>query len=404
MPDTPAQLDTDETLHILAGQLIQNGVVDVSGCPSGGMANGAPDGCGLEHARQAMIEWQNKFDLDIWLVSNAIGLPPKILKTLLLEESQFWPGNAHYAMAEYGLAQINDMGADVALRWDPNLYQEICSSVLSSCTTPYLHLSDLSRGMVRGALLNQLNAECPTCKYGLDVELAHTSVYTIARVLHANCWESWYVLSENRVAAASYEDFWKFTLVSYHSGYYCLDTAVAATLKAGEPMDWQHVSGHMDCPGATDYVNNFWNTLSTFNNKLMVPTLVEAASANLISPPTETPIATSIVPVPSPTPVTSHASVRVTVYVDKNGNDLPDPSEGVSGVSIKLTLLNGMSELGTTDDQGEAIFDLTGTPVGEVVNVSLEGLYRNENLILPETGVADVLFKFAQPILPSILP
>ena len=55
MPSDPSLLNTDETLYLLAGILIRNGVVDVSACPSGGMANGAPDGCGIEQSRTAMV-------------------------------------------------------------------------------------------------------------------------------------------------------------------------------------------------------------------------------------------------------------------------------------------------------------------------------------------------------------
>jgi hypothetical protein len=404
MTSNPSELDTNETLYLLAGSLIQNGVVDVSACPSGGMANGSPDGCGMEQARKAMVAWQNKFDLDIWLTSNAIGIPPKLLKTLLMQESQFWPANAQYVMAEIGLAQINDQGADVALRWDPNLYQEICSGVLSDCNTPYLHLPESLRAMVRGALLNQLNAQCPTCKYGLNVELAHTSIYTIARVLHANCWDSYYALQQNKVTAASYEDYWKLTLVSYHSGFYCLDSAVAATVKAGESIDWPNVSQHLICPGAALYVDNFWNTLATFNNKVIVPNPVESVSANLVQESTLVPSATPPASSASVTPAISSASVIVHVYVDKNGNGIPDPSEGVSGVSVELTLPNGKNEYQTTDGQGDAIFDSTGGPVGDVVKISLVNLYRSQNLILSESGVMRVVFKFDQPNLPTSLP
>jgi hypothetical protein len=92
------------------------------------------------------------------------------------------------------------------------------------------------------------------------------------------------------------------------------------------------------------------------------------------------------------------------VYVDKNGNSIPDPSEGVSSVSVKLVHSTGMSEFGTTNDQGDVFFDLTGSPVGEVITISLENLYRSQTEILPETGSVNVFFKFVQPNLPPNLP
>jgi hypothetical protein len=402
MPSDPSQLNTNETLYYLAGILIRNGVVDVSSCPSGGMANGAPNGCGIEQAKPAIVEWQNKFDLDIWLASNAIGIPAKLFKILLLQESQFWPGNAQNAVAEFGLAQINDMGADVALRWDPNLYQEVCSKVLSNCNMPYMQQPESLRAIVRGALLTQMNAQCPTCKFGLDLNVAHTSIYTIARVLHATCWDSGKDLSLNNVTAASYDDYWKLTMLSYHSGYYCLDAAIKGTVAASETIDWQHVSTHLTCPGAAKYVDNFWTALSSFSNTVISPN--EAENANLIPTPTLLPSATPTVALPSPTPLESSALVDVHVYVDKNGNGILDSSEGVSGASVKLVLPSGMSEFGTTNNQGDDMFDLSGRPVGEILTVSLENLYRSQTVILPETGTVNVFFKFAQPILPPNLP
>jgi hypothetical protein len=404
MPSDPSQLNTNETLYYLAGILIRNGVVDVSTCPSGGMANGAPNGCGIEKSRPAIVEWQNKFDLDIWLASNAIGIPAKLLKILLLQESQFWPGNAQNAVAEFGLAQINDMGADVALRWDPDLYQQVCSTVLSNCNMPYMQQPESLRAIVRGALLTQMNAQCLTCKNGLDLNVAHTSIYTIAKVLHAICWDSGKDLSLNNVTAASYEDYWKLTLLSYHSGYYCLDAAIKGTVTAGETIDWQHVSTHLTCPGAAKYVDNFWTALSSFNNIVINPNINEAENANLISTPTLLPTATSTVAIPSPTPLESSALVDVHVYVDKNGNGAPDSSEGVSGASVELVLRTGMSEFGTTDDQGDVLFNLTGRPAGEILTVSLENLYRSQTVILPDNGTVNVFFKFVQPILPPNLP
>ena len=404
LPGDPSQLNTNQRLDYLAGILIRNGVVDTSSCPSGGMANGAPNGCGIEQSRTAMVEWQNKFDLDIWLVSNAVGIPAKLLKVLILQESQFWPGNAQNAVAEFGLAQINDMGADVALRWDPNLYKEVCSTVLSDCSTPYVRLPGKLQAMVRGALLTQMNAQCPSCKYGLNLAVAHTSIYTIARMVHATCWDSGYDLSQNKATAASYDDYWKFTLVSYHSGYYCLDMAIKATVNAAEPIDWQHVSNHLTCPGAAKYVDNFWNALSGFHNTVLNPNAIESANASLIPIATPIPSATPTAGFASPTPAASSASVNVHVYVDKNGNGIPDPSEGVSGVSVKLVLSSGMTFFGTTNIQGDVVFDLSGNPVGEIITVSLENLYRSQAVILPETGSVNVLFKFVQPILPPNLP
>lgn len=394
-PDSPTKLNTNQTLYYLANSLIKNGVVDVSDCPSGGFTDGSPNGCAIETSRSAMIEWQNKFDLDLWLVGNSVGIPPILLKTFILQESQFWPGNAKYAVAEFGLAQINDYGADVALRWDPNLYQEMCAGILSDCSIPYWRLSQSLREMVRGNLLNKLNAECPTCQYGLDMDVAHSSIYTIARVIHANCWESGNIVTLNQANVQSYEDFWKFTLVSYHSGYTCLDNSIKLTTKFHETVDWQHVSENMNCQGAVEYVDNFWNSLTSFNSHVIPSDEITTSSAAITYLPTKTP------PPPSGP---SNVSMKVVVYVDQNGNNSPETSEGVSGVNVQITLPDGSSQYGTTDTYGNVRFLITGVSQGDVIKVSLENLYRTQNIVIPPSGDVEVVFKFAQPDIPSVLP
>ena len=56
LPGDPSQLNTNQRLDYLAGILIRNGVVDTSSCPSGGMANGAPNGCGIEQEKPDIEE------------------------------------------------------------------------------------------------------------------------------------------------------------------------------------------------------------------------------------------------------------------------------------------------------------------------------------------------------------
>jgi hypothetical protein len=53
---------------------------------------------------------------------------------------------------------------------------------------------------------------------------------------------------------------------------------------------------------------------------------------------------------------------------------------------------------------GIAIFDMSGYTPGIGVNVSLPGLYRNENFGLPEDGDVLVTFMFEQPSLPTMIP
>ncbi|MBM3150989.1 MAG: hypothetical protein FJZ96_02085 [Chloroflexi bacterium] len=396
MPRTPSELHTEDTLHYLAGRLIDRGVVDASSCPNGGLEGSAPNGCGIELARQAMIEWQNRYDFDLWLAGKNLGISPYILKTLLLRESQFWPGRSRYFVLEYGLAQINDFGADVALRWDYALYQEVCDGLLSNCDVPYMSRSASSRAMLRGALIRRVAAECPTCEYGLDMDIAHSSIDTIGRTLRANCSETRLILFYNKSANPSYEDLWKFTLVSYHSGYYCLDSAIKSVIAKGQRVEWSTVSQQLTCPGALKYVDDFWNMLTSLENRIVPPGEYETAVVLSVPPPPPT-------VAPTATPAPSTAKVWVHVYIDKNNNNRLDYGEGVSGVPVQLTLANGAVIFDDTTI-GMVTFDLAGKEAGQRIVVSLLGYYRSESIILPQEGDVLVAFKFTQPGLPTRVP
>ena len=127
----PYEINTRKTLHYLATQLLLNGIVDASDCPAGGLSIGLnwPTACGLERASSEMIEWQNQFDDYIWLASRDHGIPPKILKTLIEVESQFWPGNhAFFSM---------NMAWAKSINW----VWMFCCAEIPPCTKVLLHLS-----------------------------------------------------------------------------------------------------------------------------------------------------------------------------------------------------------------------------------------------------------------------
>ena len=134
-----------------------------------------------------MIEWQNQFDDQFWLASSQQGIPPKILKTLVEIETQFWPGNTRVFLDEYGLGQVNQLGMDVLLRRDPTLYQRVCPSILSDCSRPYLSLEPQQQAMIRGAVVRLMDVTCADCEYGFDLNKAKESIPLIAMLFQANC-------------------------------------------------------------------------------------------------------------------------------------------------------------------------------------------------------------------------
>lgn len=417
----PYQINTRKTLHTLATNLILNGIVDASGCTAGGLnlSLNWPTSCGLEAATSKMIEWQNQYDQYIWLASKNVGIPPKVLKTLIEIESQFWPGNSRFYVDEFGLGQINQLGVDVLLRRDASLYQKVCPTVLADCSIPYLSLERSQQALIRGAVMASIDATCPTCEYGLDLDRAKDSVSLIAQLLRANCQQVDDILSipykpdpdadaatataiVATVAAggtrpgANYDDYWRFTLLSYHSGVNCFQTAVRNTREAGLPVTWENLQEQLKCKGGRDYVNGFMNTLSVFDQYLYQPTDAD----RIVVAPTIVPTRT---PVPTPTVYISSSKINVRAYIDRNANGAPDADEWIDGMTVLLTTSEN-EQISMRTENGLAVFDMTGYRPGIRITISLPGLYRSESFDLPQQGDVNIIFKFDQPVLPTILP
>jgi hypothetical protein len=397
----PYLLNTDKTLHHLVTQLIVHGVVDVQGCPAGGLSLGLdwPTGCGLERARSAMIDWQNQFDEYIWLASRDFGIPPKILKTLIEVESQFWPSNERFYVDEIGLGQLNQLGVDVLLRRNPGLYQQVCTLVLDDCALPYSLMSAQNQAMIRGAFVNSFSSACPTCQYGLDLNKAKQSIGFIAQVLHANC-ETVKIVADSRRQFDyiedmddPYSDFWRFTLLSYHSGISCFEQAVKNTPN-GLPLDWENLSENIDCPGGQGYVDGVWSNLLSFDENLYVPSGQEIGQVTPVFAATRTPF---------PTAVPSTAQVVVQAFLDSNQNGVADASEGLNNITVLLQSVDGTEVSGITVN-GQVTLPLAEFTIGSEITVSLPDYFRSQNIIVPAQGTVPVMFIFSQPTLPTVIP
>lgn len=398
-PEDPFQLGTEKTLHLLAAKLISSGIVNASDCPNGGLVAGStfPNGCGVERARPAMVEWQNRYDIRIWSAALEVGIPPRLLKSLIEYESQYWPSNQRNFLDEYGLGQINQLGLDVLLRQNPDFYNRVCPSVYSDCSQPYLSLDPASQALVRGAILNSIDATCPGCEYGLDMQKASESIPLIAQLLRANCGMVEYLNVAGKEDVA-YADLWQFTLAAYHGGYSCVRDAVVEARKNDEPLDWKTVSKNIDCKGVKDYVDNLWGNLLAFD---LYRTQADLSNPLMVGPtfvPTPTPIF-----VPLPTQVLSKAQVIVRVYLDANANGVAEGMELLDGIAVQLQLENGQTLNAATRD-GQALFEMNAFPPGLNVKASLPGLYREKLFTLPADGVVQVDFVFTSPEVPKVLP
>ena len=429
----PYQLNTKKTLHMLATRLILNGIVDADDCPLGGLNTSLdwPTACGLERASGKMTEWQNQFDEYIWLASRDHGIPPKLLKTLIEVESQFWPGNQRFYLDEFGLGQINQLGVDVLLRRDPIYYQKVCTGVLSDCSRPYLSLEPIQQALIRGAVVSSVDASCASCPYGIDLDKARESVSLVAMLLQANCQQVDNILdsaarnfadldAEAATATAAavtataaaktatpgttdlnnskttYEDLWRFTFAAYHSGINCFQESVLAAKREHLPVTWENIKNDFPCKGGPEYVDGVMGNLFSFDFYLYEPGDASSVIALPIYLPTRT-------PVPTPTAFLSTSRIKVLVFMDRNSNTIPDADEWIDAMTV-LVATSGNEQITQRTVNGIAIFDMSRYSPGTGITVSLPGLYRSENFILPESGEITVTFMFDQPALPTILP
>ena len=261
---TPEDLATDTGYYYLAGALIQNGVVQPTGCLDGGLA--APhvaSACGVEAARPYLVEWQNRFDQDILQVSQDTGVPARLLKNVFSRESQIWPG-IFSTYKEAGLGQLTEQGADTVLLWNPSFFAQFCPLVLNQafCDLGWGNLGAAEQAMLRGALVKKVNAACPTCPTGIDISQAQYSVRIFAEGLLANCEQTGRILRNltglEPGLSSSYEDLWRFTLVNYNAGPGCLSNAVQQALARNEALTWSNITAHLEpaCQGAIGYVED----------------------------------------------------------------------------------------------------------------------------------------------------
>lgn len=255
-------LASDEPFYYLAGRLIDNRVVDPSGCPDGGLlTNGYANACGLDKARSMVELWQNQFDEPIIRVAKETSLPSQLLKNLFAQESQFWPG-VFRVPNEFGLGQLTDLGADTVLIWNPSFYDQFCPLVLEKqvCEGGYLHLKADESAILRGALAMHANADCPECPDGIDLTSVDASITLFAQTLLANCSQVsrtvFNATNSTPGIVSSYEDLWRFVLANYNAGPGCLAFAVYSTWQSQQPLEWANVSTHFTeaCKGAVDYV------------------------------------------------------------------------------------------------------------------------------------------------------
>ena len=297
-PDLEADLVSSNDYFLLAGSLIRQGLVDASVCRYGGLeANGAATVCGVEVARSLMQSWQNQFDAEIIRVAKERGVPAQMLKNIFSRESQFWPGIYQKAY-ESGLGHLNETGADAVLLWNPPFFTQFCPLVLSNetCQRGFGNLDKEQQQMLRGALVQKVNASCLDCPVGVDLSQANFSISIFARGLLANCEQVQQIFKNTTGRKAgeltSYEDLWKLTLLNYNAGSGCLAVAMQKTVANKLPLIWENVVRFLEpvCQAGEIYANDIAG----------IPALRPTSVADLLSTPK--PLEVVATPIPTATP------------------------------------------------------------------------------------------------------
>ncbi len=262
-PEYVQDLVSVRPYYYLAGSMIANNMVDASMCENGGLqAEGVANQCGIEVARPLVNQWQNQFDGEILRVANETGIPAQLMKNVFSQESQFWPGIYQNAI-EAGLGHLSDLGADTVLLWNPSFFSQFCPLVLTTdtCQRGFGNLDIAQQEMLRGALVQKVNAACPDCPMGINLEQANYSISIFARSMLANCEQVGQIIQNATQSKsgniASYEDLWKFTLTNYNAGSGCLVNAIQRTIAMNQEINWTNVSSHLEpgCLGAIQYIN-----------------------------------------------------------------------------------------------------------------------------------------------------
>ncbi|HEY9152362.1 MAG TPA: S8 family serine peptidase [Anaerolineales bacterium] len=412
MLNDPHGLYSEYELSTLAGHLINYGVVDSQGCPSGGLqANHKANDCGVQRAMSAAEVWQNRFNADIVSASQNTGVPPIVIKNIFVYESQFWPQTVFINTSEFGLGHMTEMGADSLLRWNYPFYDSFCNANLPSdrCQKVFVEQPDYIQSMLRGLVIQQVNADCSDCSYSLDLTRAQKSIPIFANTLvaNANLVKHYIKLYTGSDASdtAGYEDLWDFALSSYNAGPGCFKNALLQTIYANKPLTWKNLSSKFDagCKGAVAYVDFISKTdhYRPQDDPSTIPTIAPTVSTPTAVATQTTSVPTSTLPVtqtasaPTPTPEVSQ-TVSAT---DTNPSVTPTSSSDTPTAAITPTI-SADTPTPTTPQTETPATPFSGTP-------SSQPTFPSDPTASPETETPAPTSTEGSPIAsgtPTIIP
>jgi hypothetical protein len=165
-----------------------------------------------------LVDWQNQLDPVIYQAGQTVRVPPRLLKGMIAQETQFWPINdpVSPSRGETGLGQLTDAGADLVLHYSPDLFDQWCHVAIdkSFCVRGYDLITDAQRQMVRDVFRAALNITGTPYE---AMQEARRQIQTWALVLKA-----YYCAAGEIVRPVHSSPSWEFALAAYHSGPECV--------------------------------------------------------------------------------------------------------------------------------------------------------------------------------------
>jgi hypothetical protein len=246
-------LTTTFHLSILAGKIITHGLVDTSHCNNYGlMSDGSANGCGEKVSADMIFTMQNQYNDLLFESGIRNHVPPRIIKGMIAQESQFWPYSE--IDNEYGLGMITENGIDLLLRWNTPYYMKLCKAVFPQkadrCEIQYSELPAMEQQLLRGSALQKIGTYEEIDLLGAVIRASAAQVNQIIQNITGSDCEH----------TASYEDLWKFTIANYYSGSGCIQNAMRITAAYQYALSWDHVQNFLSgiCNHAKAYVENVY--------------------------------------------------------------------------------------------------------------------------------------------------
>lgn len=162
--------------------------------------------------------WQNMLDQSIYQAGKALSVPPRIIKGLIAQETQFWPllEQVSPSRGETGLGQLTDAGADLVLHYSPDLFEQWCHVAIdkSYCIKGYDLITNDQRQLIRDVFRRALLITGTPYQ---AIQEAQAQILTWAMVLKA-----YYCAAGEIVRAADAAPSWEYALAAYHAGPECV--------------------------------------------------------------------------------------------------------------------------------------------------------------------------------------